>query len=209
MPPLSTLSAFSSVIPLAIGLWKHRHLDQTLKVLLALAGLTFVTEMTMLSLTNYGYRNLWLIHFFTPIQYSLLAWIFAAWIQDRKARRAIKVSIPLFWMWSAIVFLWIEQTTSFSTYSRSLEAFLVVTISAYALIELSKREVASLLTFPAFWVCIAVLVYFTGSAVIYASSNILLELSLEALTIAWTAKGGLNILANLFLGIGFTCHRRP
>jgi hypothetical protein len=199
MPSLYIFSALSSLVPLGAGLYFFRRLDIEMKILTIFFSFALIVEIIGFYLSFNRISYIWLIHLYTLLEYSLLMLIFSYWQKDNVLRRNLRLSIGFF------AFIWIgakmfmENLSYWDNYTASLESVLLVGVSAYTLFELSKENRTSLYKEPRFWVCGAVLVYFTGNLMVFALINII--------TIDWPIHSLLNIVANLFYTGGFLCSR--
>jgi len=189
------------VVPFIVGLNLYNKLDTGMKFLLLLFGIGLLIDA-------FGYylyfftkiqNNIWLYHFYTLIEYSLLIAAFSYWQKDFKLKRMFRISIPGFAVLWIGAKLFCENFSLPDNYTASLECVLLVAVSFSTLYALSKEHLDNIFRDPRFWVGSAVLVYFSGNLLTFALSNIIGN---------WSFHHQLmNITANLLYTGGFLCLR--
>ena len=150
-------------------------------------------------------NNLWMMHLFTPIQFGLLMWIFSFWFEG-PIRSVALLSIPIFTLFWVIMLLFFESFTQFNTYTRPVEALVLIVVSGYTLYKTNKEDAETIFRMPRFWVASGTLIYFSGMILLYAVSNNLLAMSMETLRMVWlTIQTSSQIMSNLLFIGGFLC----
>ena len=197
------VSLLSQLIPFASGLYVLRSLSNEMKILLVYFGLALITESINSYSALHNIKNLWLFHFFTIVEYGLLAWVFSSWQRSVMLRRVLRMSIPLFSLMGLISA--INKLGEFNASMRSVESLILVAASAYTLFELSQASLSSLFKEPRFWVGSAALVYFAGSLVMFALSNPVLRSGIEHARTVFAIYSILNAIASLIFAGGFIC----
>ena len=150
-------------------------------------------------------NNLWLMHIFTPIQFGFFLWIFSHW-QKKFTKYFFLALIPAFSIFWLVAMLFFESFNNFNSYTRPLEALLLILISGYTLYQINKEQIGSMFQTPSFWISSGTLVYFSGMILLYALSNILLTDSIETLRLLWAPiQTTVNVMSNLLFIGGFLC----
>ncbi|MFQ5709956.1 MAG: hypothetical protein ACE5HO_21075 [bacterium] len=204
MKLLLNISSFSILIPVFLGIFFFRRLAKDLKVFLLYLVFSLLVEIINFYLSLKDISNIWVFHFYTLAEYSLLVWVFSFWQKRTELRRILRTSVigfALIWLTAK---LFIEDLSSFDSFTASLEGILLVGISAYTLYELSKDEASIIYKVPRFWIASAILIYFTGNMMILAFGNTIITEMEKAWTIQWIV----NILTNLCYTGGFLCLQR-
>ncbi len=202
------ISILSQIIPFASGLFVFRFLSGEMKVLLVYFGLGLFVEVISSYLGLNNIHNLWLFHFFTIIEYGLLMWVFSAWLKSQTLKRILRISIPLLSLVGIIAMFFLEGIHQFNAYSRSVASLILVAASAFILFELSMESFNSVLRQPRFWIASAALLYFAGSLVLFALSNVLLVLlkwDIERVRTVFAVYTIINMITNLIYAGGFLC----
>ena len=207
IPIYPILSGLSGLLPIAAGIYVLRLLRGEMAVLFLYSVVAMIADALLFVLAIRGVNNLWLIHIFTPIQYGFLLWVLSGRSQP-PVKKALRLTIPFFAGFWVIAVALIEQTRQFNTISGSIKATLLVLAAIYILFEINRQGAASLLKDPFFWIASAVLLYFGATVLVYALSNVLLNISNKALRLAFSFKSIIDIVANFLYAGGFLCLRR-
>lgn len=207
--PISILvSALSSLIPILGGLFVTRWLVKEMRILFAYLIASFLVTVIMYLLAAKGINNLWLMHLFTPVQFGCLIWVFSFWATPSTHQRLFWWSIPSFFLVWAIGLFLIENINHFNSFTRPLEAVLLILASSYVLFQENVRDSGRTIRRPQFWVGSATVIYFTGMVILYSLSNVLLKDSIEILGLIWSPiQMVVNIAANCLYAGAFLCLR--
>jgi len=95
IPADAWLVIISSVLPLGAGIFYWNISSRPLRILTALLFYNFTNNIALLLLALWGVNNMFLLHVYAPIAYTLLATLFSYWQQKRPALY-MRISIPLF-----------------------------------------------------------------------------------------------------------------
>lgn len=116
--------------------------------------------------------NLLVFHLTTVVEYVLLGWIYYLIITNQVVRRMILYSLFVFPVVCLFFSLYVQNTEQNNTYMIITESLLLIFLSLFYLRELLLfQPVAAIYRFPAFWICVGVLIYFTGNLLIECLLN--------------------------------------
>jgi len=201
---LSIVSGLSVLIPLAAGLYLMRKTDRALQTLTGYLAVVLLVELFTFVLIFQGRERSWIIHFYTLFEYSAFALILSLWEEDR-LRTYLRWSILGFAVIWIIAKIFIENFNEWDNYTSSLESILLIAISTYLLVRLSREEGFSFYKNPQFWVSCGILIYFAGNFMTFAFSNVIMNWYQEQ-QITWLPINSLlNILKNLCFTGGYLC----
>lgn len=206
--PLHTQLAFvAQVVVCILGVWRFGKLSRELRVVAIYLVVSMAFSLTQYYFAKRNINNLWLTHFFTPIQYAFLAWTLSLWQRSPQIQRILQMSAVIFAAICLGSILLLENLRTFNIYSRPFESVLLVISSGYALYLLNKNDSGSLLRRPEFWVSSAILLYFSGMVVLYAMSNSFLRASFDTLRVAWIAHSVVSVIFSSLFAVAFLCKR--
>ena len=195
------LALASALIPFIAGLILYKNLSTVMKFVLLLFGVGLLIDTLgyYLYFFTQSRSNIWLYHFYTLIECSLLIYVFSHWQKNIKLERIFHLSIPGFAvLWIGAKFFF-EDFSQPDNYTASLECLLLVGVSFRTLYVVNKEQVKTIFQEPRLWISAAVLVYFSGNLLTFALSNIIGN---------WSFHHQLmNITANLLYTGGFLCLR--
>jgi hypothetical protein len=194
----------SFVIP-AIAALVCRVRSPSQRIIAAYCVLGLAQSMYLLILARSGTRNLWLVHFFVPIQAAMFLWALALWQTRERARITILMAIPLFLAtWCALTFT-VESLATLPRYVKIIEGLLVVVIAAYTLVTRSQDITSPATSYAWFWVSSALVMYLSFGAILGPIGSLLLPLAPERVSIMYRVNGILLIVCNLLFARAMAC----
>lgn len=154
-------------------------------------------------MNEYHINNLWLLHYYTVFEFSLIAWFFGIILEGFIQPKLILIVGIGFGIASMLNSIYLQPLNEFNTYARSLEGVLVILMAlAWYFRTLSEMKVKRLQDEPLFWVNTALLLYFSGSVLLFAFSNFLLSLNRSLNLYIWAFHGIFSALLYSFVSIG-------
>ncbi|MBD3233867.1 MAG: hypothetical protein GF315_09105 [candidate division Zixibacteria bacterium] len=205
-PLVSYLSSLTGFITLITGLLLFRKLDSALRIIVVYFFVICLVDTTQLLQAVYYGNNSVLLHIFTILEYSFLAWVFQHWQTGKIAKHIIRWSIPVFILIGILFKIYLEPLQNFDGFTASLSAALLIFISLYTLItillerNIIRENYENLISLPKFWVSIAVLVYFSGNILTFAFGKFVSD---------WGFSISINVIFNLLILVGLLCRRHP
>jgi hypothetical protein len=196
------LSAYSIGLPAVVGVIKFKKLNRDQRMLFWLVSFSFVFELAALLVgLVMELNNLMLLHIFTVIQFFIITLIFRKHLKPIIAPTSIDVLIVLFFISAIINALFLDGLLRFNTYARALESGILVFFAlAFYYKTLKELKIKHLEQEPMFWISTAIIIYFSGSLIIFIVSNYFIT-SDEFLFSAWGMHAILNVLANTLYAI--------
>lgn len=196
------ISAYSICLPAAIGLIRLRNLTWEQQIVLRLVGISIFFEFAALYIgAALDLKNLPLLHIFTVLQFYLLALIYRRNLPPVIPTRIINWLIIVFVVIAILSAIFLEGLLRFNTYPRALESIMLIFFSlTFFYKTLKELKIKKLEREPVFWINSGVLIYFSGSLLIFIVSNYFFT-SDDILFVAWGIHAILNIVNNLLYGI--------
>ena len=196
---------FTAVASWFFSMIRFRNLRFDLRILAGyLTACVLMGSLQYLYALHYG-NNLWLSYLFTPIEFGILAWLLSFWEEDGWKRHGMQLSTIFFALLCLASTVFIENIRLFGGFTRPLECLMLALFSGRILRLQFHTSETQLFTRPQFWVSTAILIYFSGLAVLYSLSNALLGVSMDVLRAAWMIHAPLNIFANICYGAAIAC----
>jgi len=104
----------------------------TLYLALVVAG----SLLAMFVYELFGTRNnLFIFHFYAPIEYALLAWLYYPYFEDQTIKKLIRISVPVFIVLCLVLTLFVHGLEENNSYAMFTEALMV---SAWSLLLLRE-----------------------------------------------------------------------
>jgi hypothetical protein len=203
-------SSLSVLIPLS-ALIARRHYVTTrrLRIIAALFIAGFIAEITAFTFARMIGNNIAVINFY--VLFELIFWclFFSEVLEDRIHKGLIYVILlSMIFIWARHIMLhgFFEMNSLFSM----LEASIVILLSSYYLLVLSRTSVTPIQYVPEFWFAAAALIYFTNSMVALGITRYIFNIKSSDLITSFYRSfmyfySIINILANLMYSRGFMC----
>ncbi|WP_299683430.1 hypothetical protein [uncultured Dokdonia sp.] len=191
------------IVPLVIAFWRFKYLNKIQLLLLGLLVISALTSTVARYLWSIKENNLYLLHYYTVIEFCCWAAIFYLFFESVFMKRII-FWIGIGYVAFAIVnsVFW-ETLETFNTNSRSLESVLLIFFSIAYYVKMFREKRISRLEYNAsFWVNAAVLVYFSSGFLLFEFSDLLLNLSSYKIRGVWGVHGIFLIVHYILITIG-------
>ncbi|MDF1695999.1 MAG: hypothetical protein P1U56_09215 [Saprospiraceae bacterium] len=197
----SYASMFSVIIPLVIFLVKYRNLTDTQLQIGYLVLVTLCCEIGIAILSSYEINSLPVVHLFTVLQFALLVSIFSTGLSPTYSLKFLRGLILFFVVFAMVDASLLNGIFNFNSYSRPLASFLLVYIAIYFFYKtLKELKIKSLTNEPLVWIGIGVILYFSGSLLIFLFTNYV-KTSNQALFTLWGIHAIFNIILNITYSI--------
>lgn len=197
---ISSLSVYIPLIAFLIG--ANRGMD-TFKRLIGLyvtVGALIEITMSVLFTSDIRFNNMPILHAFTVFEFGLFCWILGKQIGFSSKTRSILIAG--FVAVEIILDIWVQTLFEINSIIRAIEAVILITLVIIYFKQIMQRmEVPHLEKTPQFWVFTAILLYFSGSLVIFAFSNYMHLIDPNLNLHIWTIHAVPNIILNLLLAI--------
>lgn len=202
-----TVGAFSSLIPLIIGLRKFARLDPGLRLLtinLLIAVLVEIIGYTLMATIKH---NQVVYSLYTPVEFIIFVLMFRHWLKQEKLKKVLTLSIPIsivLWaggnLWFLIQGDWMNSQLVVNDLFLSIQSVFFIIISIMTLLNIINDVSTPAVRNPVFWVTTAILFYFTGNLFIFTFLSIILGDS--DLLLVWYLHSALNFLKSILFAIG-------
>jgi len=108
-----------------------------------------------------------------------------------------------FLFFGVVNLLFLQGDAQFNTWTQGISCILLILFVLLLFFELFKAgKVKRLERHPLFWVASGALLYFAGCMFLFIFSNLVLEVSNEALNALYSIHSVINMVANIIYAIG-------
>lgn len=168
---------------------------------------SILVEVTVRFYLFQNENHFFLYHFFTPVEYMLLALYCRQTTQFKRLRILIDVSIVSFWMLSLYTFS--GKLHSFPSISNSIESLLLIILATIILLTIEPVIKMPVTALAEFWIVLAILVYFTGTFFFNGAYNYLrMRDANHAKEIFNVINSVFNCIFYILLSYGLICYYR-
>lgn len=208
--PLPWISMISTYIPLAAAftLALRQRLTKDLKVLLLFLVVAGVAEAVAMTYVLLSKPNFWMMHIYTPIEFSLTVFLLSLWLRKDKTGKYIRAGILIYLLLYAIVKIYHVEDFSPITLNyltRPVSQLLAGGVAIYTLHRLWYYSEHQLHKNYRFWITAAFLVYNIVGVIIFALTFIK---SRQGLLFLVSSHALVNITHNLLFTAGIFCAMR-
>lgn len=196
---------FFTTIPFVAGLVTYRKLRPEFKILAMLFVVIFLVEAYSLYRLYYSQNNIWIYHFYFPVEYTALMYVFSVWQINSVVKKLIRLSIPVLIVISIIYTIQSPSLYVYNHLPMTIALPLYLLISTYTLLNRYSQDKGNILKNPVFWVCAAVILFSSCSLIHFVSLNMFAE---SKWIIIWAIHSVTNMVTNLLYTVGFIVHYR-
>lgn len=191
---ISTIATFSVLIPLIAGFIKFNRGSRISYILFGYVFVSCLVDAGGYITGRNGINNNWMSHVFVPLEYLFFSSVYYVAVRSELWKKVIYASFWLFLGFCVLnVFLW-EPLDQFNGKARVLEsALLIAMVLLYFYHNIKQRDEPDFLKEPLFLFSAAILVYFSGTVVIFSFLEALMQESMEL------ARAFLNVMRVLLI----------
>jgi hypothetical protein len=203
---LVLVATFSTVLPLVAGLrtW-HRNMAE-MKLLTAIFIITLLVDGFAFYQNRTGGDFEWSHYLFTPLEYTLFAYIFSRWQKSAVLGRIFRFSIPPFLILCLINVIAMDRLKTTNNFTASVSCVIYIIISILTIAGFARSSLGQILRESQIWVSFGLLFYSAGSLAYFA---FLMFLPISLLYPLTYVHNSLNIATNLLYTGGYLCQRHP
>lgn len=204
-PVLAYIHLASYVVPATVGVARLSHLGKAVRILTVLCILACVNIAAQFYLASLRLTNYFVSDFYSVVEVSLLCAVFCFSTASRGTRRVLTAMVLLYVAFWVVDMVWFYNPAQINSVMAIVSRFFLVVMSLVTLQTAMRDEASHITGRPVFWVVIGVLLYASGTMVVFAVSNELLNLDPPYFDIAWHVNWSLLIIANLAYTRGMLC----
>lgn len=161
---LMETSTQSTYLTAVFSLFFFKKLGEEIKILSFWVCFKVILEVLLLVAANNDLSTLALMHFYVPIEFCFLAFMFAKVSKTYISEKIYYYAMAVFLIFSLLNVIFFEPLTTPNTLGRALESILVMSFCfIYFAQLLSQLSVERLDKDPFFWISCALLLFFTAN----------------------------------------------
>jgi len=184
------------IVNCILYLRSFKHYGKAFKIVSIYILATLLVELIMRVLARYGYNNLFVSHFYCTSQLLLLSLFYINILKNKTQIKAIKIYLVLCFIMLGIQYALIPKMFfKFNLFEIFITSFPIVIYSIFHLYNMlnEKKEF--------YYLNIGIMVYTTGSTIIFLSGNIINIYSPKLASDCWTFNSILYLFYQVLLFI--------
>lgn len=182
--------------------------DSTLKILRYVFFIALIIELlvTFISLNKWKFPVYFLYHLYIPIEYGLLTFFFYKKINPLWLQKLAKYSIPTFAIFSLVISEFQIGWVYFPGLNLNLEGILLSLWAIITLFSVKPHLFLPIYRLPIFWICLAIIIYHSGTFVMNGLFNVLRQNKYELFeSLRIVINKNLNNLLYIMFIMAFVC----
>lgn len=205
IPVLGQIHPVSFLLPVAAGIVRFPRLNRAMRILAVLCIAACINIAAQYYLGSLGVKNYFISDYYSVVEVSLLCAVFCFSTVSGGTRRVLTAMVLLYVAFWVVDMVWFYNPAQINSVMAIVSRFFLVVMSLVTLQTAMRDEASHITGRPVFWVVIGVLLYASGTMVVFAVSNELLNLGPPYFDIAWHVNWSLLIIANLAYTRGMLC----
>jgi hypothetical protein len=199
----------STLLPLVTGLVYYRQLNKPLRALMLYLWLSIVTNIAASVLAARHTNNMPLLHVYTMLELLAITYYYRMAFSNRKANRWLGAIMVLYPILCILNFSFIQSLYKFNTYTRPLEAIIIIIITVIYLSEQSRFTKQELITASGRLVAYGLLIYFCSSLFQFIFSNAVSSHASKFVKMTiWTLHASFVLIMYLFFYLAIRRNER-
>ncbi|MES2275269.1 MAG: hypothetical protein V4592_04555 [Bacteroidota bacterium] len=198
----------STLIPITAGLIYYRQLNKPLRTLLAYLCIALLINIAGIIMANNGKNNLPLLHFYTMFELLAVMLYYKYAFADKKMDKWIYIIMILYPIFCVVNFTFFQSIKQFNTYTRPLEAIIIIVFSG---IYLAGHEANDKQSFAnaGRWVASGFMVYLCSSLFQFIFSNVISHNAPKQIKmIIWNLHATFVLMMYIFFFVAMMKHER-
>ena len=202
------IDIYSIVFPIIIGIVKFS-LSRPSYYYLFLSWLVCSGAINILNkvLVDSGINNLFVLHSYTLLEFTLLLLIYRSVIASKAFKRATVLSIVAFFIFKVLDVSIITGISKIDTLAMVIESVIMIVLSMFYSSRLIEKKDMHLMRLPIFWINAAVLVYFASSFFLFLYSTYIFS-DAEQYYEYWSIHNILIIIRNILFTVAMLVLRK-
>ena len=190
-------------LPLVIAIINYRRYPVTLRYITIYLALSMATQIMSFVFWKLKKNNLPILHLYTLMEYFFLAKYYSELLKGFLPKTALVILTYSFLLYSIFDSLFIESPFTFNTYSRSIEALILITMAVCQFIKVAgETDEERHGTSGHNYINSGILVYFAGSLMLFSYSSYVQKMAAASRFSLWTMHSFLAALLYVLITIG-------
>lgn len=182
-----------------------RKSEKGLYIFQFLIGVALFTELLSSVLNHYGLNTFPVYHIYIPVEYALWVVYFKSFNQKAFINKLMLYSIPVFTVFCIFSSFFINKINQFPSVHINIEALLLIAWATYTIFNIEVNEHFGITERPVFWICVAVLIFYSLVSPFLGVYNIIHKFKDE---IQFYLLNIPNYILYTSLSIAFLCSHR-
>jgi len=198
----------STLLPIGAGIADYKKSGKAMNRLFYYLCIALLINIAGIIMAHHSINNLPLLHFYTLFELEAVMWYYLAAFPGWAGARWIKAIMIAYPILCIINFTFLQSIYSFNTYTRPLEAIIIIGFSGWYLSAQGDTDIGRLHN-AGRWVAFGFLLYFCSSLFMFIFANVVTSAAPGQLTrYLWDIHDTFVLIMYIFFFIAFKHERR-
>lgn len=190
-------------LPLILAVSNYKKYPPELRHITTYMALSVATQIMSFALWKLKKNNFPILHAYTLVEYYVLLRYYMQILKGFIPKSALTVIMYLFLVYSVIDSLFIESIFTFNTYSRSVEALILITLAVCWFVKIvGEEEEERTGTSGLYYINSGFMVYFAGSLILFSYGSYVEKMAIATRINLWTIHTFLAAQLYILITIG-------
>jgi hypothetical protein len=206
IPLFGEICAASNIIPAGVGVVRFKRLSKPMRFLAVLTVLACVQMVASALAGLWKHTNIFLDDYYALVEFCILWTVYFFSIRRRNSRLLLVVLGVMYLAAWLIKVPFYDGPIPIGGSMAVIDRIVLIVLSLVVAQEVLSGEATQILEKPVFWVVMGVVLYATGTIMVFGFSDRLLKSGLPYFEMAWRINWTLLIAANLFYTKALMCN---
>lgn len=205
IPITGYVAAGTFLIPAAVGLARYTNLDKAMRLFAVFSLVACINVALEYVLASLKIRNYILADIYYLVEIAFVAIIYHLSVAGKATRTLLNTCLGLYSLLWLVDELFLVSPDRLNNVLSTVSKIVLVVMSIVTLNTYLRSASSRLTREPIFWILAGMILYSSGSFVVFGLSNELLRLGRTYFDIGWHINWILLIVANLLYTKGLLC----
>ncbi|MFD2871453.1 hypothetical protein ACFS5N_03165 [Mucilaginibacter ximonensis] len=163
----------ATLLPIIAGLIYYKRLSKAIHALIVYLGIALLINIVGIVMANHNINNMPLLHIYTLFELLAVMWYYKRAFNTQAAATRITVLMVVYSVLCVLNFTFFQSIYQFNTYTRPLEAIIVVVTGCIYLSVLGNADSKDSVNNAGRWITGGFLLYFCSSFFQFVFSNVI------------------------------------
>lgn len=203
---MGTIVPVSIAIPIVVGIAKYKRLGQSLKIILLFLVINGLTNVIAKLLSVAQVTNLPALHVYTIVELSILLLFYRSILDGTRVNKYIPAIIVGFFIVSVVNTLSFQCIFTYNSYTRSLEAILIIFFAITYFIKRLENVEQSNGGATITIINSALMLYFSGAFILFIVSNVIVT-DVKLGTAIWNVHATLVLFMYMLMAVALYLYK--
>lgn len=205
LPVLAYVAEFAFILPVTAGIYRWKKLSKPVKVLTIFFCFSLLIVAGEETLRRMHIHNLFLGKIHQVIEIQCFFYLYWKYSSSRVFKDGIQYAGMFYLLFWVVTQVYFDDPDKFNEIIATVANFALIVVSVLSLYELAQQATIPLHKYTMFWISAAIIIYSSGTIIIFSFSNSILALGNTYFSAFWHINWMLIIIVNSMFARSFWC----